>query len=174
MRSPAARRRTLWLGAAAQALLLVPLVALERRMQRTGGPGIIPFELAGSPERSRRILDRWGAEGRSAARASLLLDYPFLVAYAVFNVAATGAAADALRRAGAGRLAAAGGAVRAAQVAAAACDAAENTALLGVLAGRSECLPAVAAGFARTKFVLLGVGGIYAGLSVAAAASGRR
>jgi hypothetical protein len=39
-------------------------------MHVTGGPGIIPFELAG-PARSSEILRRWGADGRRAARAAV-------------------------------------------------------------------------------------------------------
>jgi len=70
--------------AVATAALFVPLAQLDRRMQATGGPGIIAFELAGR-ERSQPILDRWGDEGRRAAFASLVLDFPFLVAYTLLN-----------------------------------------------------------------------------------------
>jgi hypothetical protein len=128
-------------SAAATAVLFVPLAVLDRRMQRTGGPGIIPFELAGTPERARAMMDRWGEDGRAAARASLLLDFPFLVAYSALNVAVARSRPAA-----------------AAAVAAGACDAVENAALLGVLAGRGDRLPAVARGFALAKFALLGVG----------------
>ena len=48
------RRSLIW-PAGTTAGLLVPLAILDRRMQATGGPGIIPFELAGPP-RSKRIL----------------------------------------------------------------------------------------------------------------------
>jgi hypothetical protein len=136
-------------------------------MMRTGGPGIIPFELAGSPERSRRIMEKWGAEGQAAARMSLLLDYPYLVTYTGLQVAACDAASQALRRRGAGILADAGRVIGPAQVAAGACDATENTALLGVLAERSDRLPAVARAAARAKFALLALGWLYAGLGLA-------
>src|SRR5687768_15786365 len=79
---------------AAQTALFIPIAVLDRRMQRTGGGGIVPFELAGTPERARRTMQKWGPEGRSAARASLLLDFPFLVAYSGFNVAAVDRLAD--------------------------------------------------------------------------------
>lgn len=158
----------------ATAGLLVPLLALERRMRRTGGPGIIAFELAGTQERSRRIMDTWGAEGRAAARASLLLDFPFLAGYTGLNVTACGAAGDALRRAGAPRLARAAPAVAATQVAAGACDACENTALLGVLAGHDDRLPAVARAFATAKFWQLRLGWAYAAIGLTAHAAGRR
>ena len=160
-------RHSVWAFGAGQVLLLIPILALERRMRRAGGPGIIPFELAGTPERSRRIMDRWGAEGRSAARLSLMLDYPYLVTYSGLQVAASRAASQALRRRGATVLADAGRVVGAAQVAAGAFDAAENTALLGVLAGRDGRLPALARACARAKFALLGLGWGYGALGLA-------
>jgi hypothetical protein len=158
---------------AGQLVLLVPLVALERRMKRSGGPGIIPFELAGSPERARSIMASWGTDGRSAARRSLMLDYPFLVSYTGFNLAVCGAVSEALRRRDASRLADAGRVVRMAQLGAGACDAAENTALLGVLAGREERLPAVARAFATAKFAMLGIGWLYGALGLATRLSPR-
>jgi hypothetical protein len=162
------RRRDLRRFGAAQLALLVPLLALERRMQRTGGPGIIPFELAGTPDRARRIMDAWGADGRAAARASLVLDYPFLVAYTGFNRAVAGAAGAALDRRGLTGLARAAPAVGAAQVAAGAFDAAENGALLGVLAGGPARLPAVARACATAKFALLTAGWTYVAGALAA------
>jgi hypothetical protein len=146
--------------------LLVPLLALEREMKQTGGPGIIPFELAGTPERARDILETWGPEGRSAARRSLLLDYPYLVTYSVLQAALCDAASDALRRRGAVTLADAGRLVRIGQWSAGAFDAAENTALLAVLAGRNGRLPAVARTCASAKFALLGLGWLYAALGL--------
>lgn len=109
-------------------------------------------------------MDRWGADGRSAARLSLLLDYPFLVAYSGLQLAGCRAASEALRRSGASALADVGPAVGAMQLAAGACDAAENTALLGVLAGHEDRLPALARDFATAKFALLAVGWTYLAL----------
>ena len=161
------RPRVMRAFGAAQAALFVPLAALDLRMQRAGGPGIIPFELAGTPERAGEMMRRWGEDGRRAARWSLVLDYPFLVAYTGSNLALTSAAGESLSRAGLGSLGAAAPAVAVAQVAAAACDACENTALLGVLATGEEAvsgsrLPATARAFARMKFALLGIGWAYA------------
>jgi hypothetical protein len=147
--------------------LLAPLVLLERRMTRTGGPGIIPFELAGTPERAARIMEKWGEEGRSAARRSLLLDYPFLVSYSGFQLAACEAASEALRSSGVTPLAEAGRVIAPAQIAAGAFDAVENTALLGLLAGQSDRLPAVARAAARAKFALLRLGWAYAAVGLA-------
>lgn len=167
------RRRALRVFGLGQAVLLVPLLALERRMKRAGGPGIIPFELAGTPERSRKIMDRWGAEGRSAARLSLLLDFPFLVTYSGFQAAACAALSDEQRRRGADALARAGRLIASAQLAAGAFDAAENTALLAILAGRDGRLPAVARACARAKFALLVAGLAYEGLGLASRLSSR-
>ena len=129
---------------AANLVVFAPIAAAERRMKATGGPGIIPFELAGTPERSQRMLDTWGDPGRAAARASLLLDFPYLVTYSGLGVIGCLAAADAFDDAGWAPLAAAGGAMAAAQVAAGACDAAENATLLMILrrgTGRISAAP---------------------------------
>lgn len=59
------------------------MMVLEREMRRTGGPGIIPFELAGTPARAESIMARWGSRGRRAARASLWLDFGYMATYGV-------------------------------------------------------------------------------------------
>jgi hypothetical protein len=66
--SPRQRSRALWLLVAASTAQLQVFLIFERQMKRTGGPGIIGFELAGTSERARQILDTWGPEGRAAAR----------------------------------------------------------------------------------------------------------
>jgi hypothetical protein len=152
--------------AAATAGLTVPLLLLERRMRETGGPGIIPFELAG-PERSAEILRRWGADGQRAARASLLLDFPYLVAYTTLNVRLASRARNAAPFPHLGR------AVAAVQVAAGACDAVENAALLGVVGrGGDPRLASLARTAARAKFAGLIVGWLYGAAALLAATSG--
>ncbi len=134
---------------------MVPLVLLDRRMQATGGPGIIPFELSG-PEGSTEILRRWGADGQRAARASLWLDFPYLLAYTTLNVRLT------WRARGSGPLRRFGPGVAVLQIAAGACDAVENAALLGVVArGGDARLAAVARSAAQAKFAGLIVGWLY-------------
>ncbi|MCZ8380322.1 hypothetical protein O6P37_15745 [Mycobacterium sp. CPCC 205372] len=59
------------------------MMVLEREMRRTGGPGIIPFELARTPARAESIMSRWGPRGRRAARASLWLDFGYMATYGV-------------------------------------------------------------------------------------------
>ena len=146
---------------AATAALSIPLAMLERRMRSTGGPGIIPFELAG-PDRSAEILGAWGTDGRRAARASLLLDFPYLVSYTVLNVRAAARASAALDRRGNGTPGRLGRLVGATQVVGGACDAIENAALLGVVGrGGDPALASIARTAARIKFAALGVGWLY-------------
>lgn len=54
---------------------------LERRMRATGGPGIIPFELAGSGFRAEQIMAQWGHDGERAARISTWLDFGYMTTY---------------------------------------------------------------------------------------------
>jgi hypothetical protein len=167
-RMPARERaRAVRLLAAAQIALLAPLLALERRMRQAGGPGIIPFEVAGTPQRARRIMERWGDDGRSAARLSLLLDYPFLVTYATIQAIACESAARALERRGHRGMAAAGPPLAWGQLAAGGFDAVENTALLVTLTGRDDRPPRVARAAATAKFALIAAGWTYVGLAQA-------
>jgi hypothetical protein len=153
--------------------LWMPMLELERRMNRAGGLGIVAFEFAGTPERAEKMMGRWGPEGQSAARLSLLLDYPFLVTYTGLQVAGCALASDALRRSGASTLADAGRVIGPAQIAAGAFDATENTALLGILAGRRGRWPAVARAAASAKFALLTLGWLYTALGLASHVRGR-
>ncbi len=154
-------RASLTAPAAATAALFVPLAVLDRRMRSAGGAGVVSFELAG-PDRSAEILRAWGAEGQRAARASLLLDFPYLVAYTVLNVRVTEWACDALAARGAGMLTTVGRAAMAVQVVAGVCDAVENVALLGVIAREGDArLSALARSAARAKFAGLIVGWLY-------------
>ena len=57
------------------------MLVLERRMRRTGGPGIIPFELAGNASRAEDMMTRWGGDGQRAARLSLWLDFGYMATY---------------------------------------------------------------------------------------------
>jgi hypothetical protein len=55
----------------------------ERDMRKTGGPGIVPFELVESAEEANRHLRSWGAPGQEAARRSISWDFGFIAAYVV-------------------------------------------------------------------------------------------
>jgi hypothetical protein len=139
----------------------------EREMRRGGGPGIVGFELAGSTERAEEILAVWGPSGRAAARRSLLIDYAVLATYAPLMASLCRGASARQARRGRNRLALLGPTLVSAQFTAAACDVAENTALLRVHAGRRGSLPAIAGAAARMKFTLLAAGGLYVAASFA-------
>lgn len=102
------------------------MLRLERQMHRSGGPGIIAFELAGSAERAQRMMSAWGDDGRRAARRSLQLDFGYMATYGVL----TALLIDLARRQ-LGHPAA----VCLGVVPAVAGDAVEGVALLNVLAG---------------------------------------
>jgi hypothetical protein len=74
------------LGASTVALVAYSTVmlVLERRMRQTGGPGIIPFELAGTAARAEAMMARWGSDGERAARLSLWLDFGYMATYGTF------------------------------------------------------------------------------------------
>ncbi|MHB1539253.1 MAG: hypothetical protein ACYCUM_14180 [Solirubrobacteraceae bacterium] len=171
--SPIARSCALRALGAATAGVLIPLLGAEREMTRTGGPGIIAFELAGTDQRATRIMRRWGDDGRAAARRSLILDYPFLIAYAPLQALACNAVSEKMRRRRQRKLAAAGAPVAWAQLAAGGFDATENAALLMTLAKHDRPapvdgrLPAVARACAITKFSLLTAGWAYCLLAFA-------
>src|SRR6476659_4477639 len=74
------RRHLIW-AVTAFAGYTSAMLALERRMRRSGGPGIIAFELAGNAERAQRIMSAWGDDGRRAARRSLQLDFGYMATY---------------------------------------------------------------------------------------------
>lgn len=168
------RRRGLWLLGLAAAGLFLVLVLVDRRIQESGGPGIIPFELAGSTDRATEILDEWGEGGRDDARLSLWLDFPYLIAYGAFFSLAVIAVGDAVRRRGWDLYARPSAAIAVLPIVAAACDAVENVGLLLVLDGHADSpAPTVATAFAVAKFVTLGVAQLYLLAGLAALATVR-
>jgi hypothetical protein len=102
------------------AVMLLP----ERRMRATGGPGIIPFELAGSAAGAERIMTSWGPDGQRAARVSLWLDFGYMATYGTFTALLVD---RARRRRGHPTV------LPAAVIVAVAADAAEGVSLLKVL-----------------------------------------
>jgi hypothetical protein len=156
------RRRWLWLTGIVSTALFVALALIDRRMQDTGGPGIISFELAVSTDRALEILAQWGEEGKDAARLSLWLDFPYLVAYGAFFSLAVAAIRDSARARGWDRYVRLGAVMVALPIAAAAFDAVEDIFLLLVIGGHADsAAPAIATAFAICKFISLGVAEIY-------------
>lgn len=127
----------------------------DERMQDTGGPGIVPFELAGGQDRADEILAEWGESGQDAARESLWIDFGFLLAYGTFLTLALAAVRDFARERGWRRLAAIGGVVVLFGALGAAFDALENVCLLLTLGGAGAAFPLLATIFAACKFILL-------------------
>jgi heme A synthase len=152
------RKRALIVSAVASLAIGAVLLALDARMMDTGGPGIVGFELAGSEERATEILADWGDEGADAARASLWIDFAYLIAYGTFLVLAAWATRDLARTRGWQRMAALGTAVIPLAAAAAAFDAIEDVALLLAVDRHGGAFaPRLAQVCASLKFALLAV-----------------
>jgi len=75
------RDQRLTAASAAYIVYTAVMLILERRMRATGGPGIIPFELAGSEARAEDIMAKWGSAGLRAARLSMWLDFGYMATY---------------------------------------------------------------------------------------------
>ena len=149
------RRRGLIAAGIATLGLLLAMSPAEDRMQETGGPGVVSFELAGSQDRADEILAEWGEDGQDAARESLWIDFGFLLAYGTFLTLALAAVRDLARDRGWRRLARVGGAAVSFGALAAAFDALENVCLLLTLDEAGAAFPALATIFAACKFILL-------------------
>lgn len=150
------RRALLWLLGLTTVVLLVLLLGPERRMQETGGPGIVGFEVAGSEERAREILGQWGEAGRDAARTSLWLDFPYLIAYGAFLALAAAAIRDLARQRRWRRFTSVGYVMVPFALTGAGLDALENIGLLITLAGSGgDWAPRLATVFAIGKFALI-------------------
>jgi hypothetical protein len=149
------RGRGLILAGIASVLLLLAMAPADERMQDTGGPGIVSFELTGGEDRADEILAEWGEEGQDAARESLWIDFGFLIAYGTFLTLALAATRDLARERGWPRLANLGRAVVFFGVLGAAFDALENICLLLTLDDAGKAFPLLATVFATCKFILL-------------------
>jgi hypothetical protein len=162
------RKRGLIATAIAALALLAAMAPADQRMQDTGGPGIVPFELTGGENRAEEILAEWGEKGQDAARESLWIDFGFLLAYGAFLTLALAATRDLARQRGWQRLAGIGAVVVSFGALGAALDALENICLLLTLDGAGAAFPLLATIFASCKFVLLAVAIAYllAGLAM--------
>jgi hypothetical protein len=156
------RRRALWILGIASLVLFAILAVIDRRMTGTGGPGIVGFELARTPERAQEILGEWGGDGRDAAKLSLWLDFLYLATYGAFLSLAVRAVRDAFARRAMDGFAHFGGRIALLPLVGAACDAVEDVFLLLVLGGHGgSAAPAIATAFASVKFVCLGIVVLY-------------
>lgn len=151
------RRNGLIAAGIATVLLLVAMSPADQRMQDTGGPGIVPFELAGGEDRADEILAEWGDDGQDAARESLWIDFGFLIAYGAFLTLALAATRNRAKEQSWSRLAAIGSVVVWFGALVAGFDALENICLLLTLDGAGAAFPLLATVFAACKFALLAV-----------------
>lgn len=151
------RRQGLIVTAIASVVLLLAMSPADNRMQDTGGPGIVPFELTGGQSKADEILAEWGEEGQDAARESLWIDFGFLLAYGAFLTLALAATRDLARRRGWRRMATVGAVVVSFGALGAGFDALENICLLLTLDGAGAALPLLATIFASVKFILLAI-----------------
>lgn len=127
-----------------------------------GDVGIIEFELARTSEKASEYYGELGEMGRDGARESLYLDYPFLVLYGLLYAAACLVVGARAAERGMDRVARLGRPAAWGALAAAACDAIENLALLRVLDGHTDQpWPGIAFTFAAVKFLLLAAAGVY-------------
>jgi hypothetical protein len=152
------RRRALIASAIAVVAIGIVLEVLDTRMMDAGGPGIVGFEFAGTQDRAAEILADWGDSGTDAAKASLWIDYAYIVAYGTFLVLAAWATRDLAEQRGWTRMAAFGVAVIPFAAAAAAFDAIEDVGLLLAVNGHGgDAAPRLAEVCASLKFLLVGV-----------------
>ena len=155
------RRNGLIVSAIATLVLLLAMSPADERMQETGGPGIVPFELTGGQDRAEEILAEWGDEGQDAARESLWIDFGFLLAYGAFLTLALAAVRDLARQRGWRPLAAVGEIVVSFGALGATFDALENICLLLTLDGAGAAFPFLATVFAAMKFLFLTTAIVY-------------
>ena len=150
------------LGIAMVALTIVPFIVFEKRLEHTGGPGILAFEFAATKTRASQILAEWGPKGRHTARLSLIVDYAYMISYGGFFTLAGLATRDFARARDWRRLAVAGTVVPFFATAAALFDATENVFLLLVLEGHGgEHAPLIATVCSSLKFTLITIAILY-------------
>ena len=148
-RDARANRRSLWTTGLLTLGLFVLLAVIDEQIKETGGPGIISFEVEFTSDNARETLAAWGEDGRSDAKLSLWLDYPFLIAYAAFFSLAAVALIEALgwRR---------WEFIATLPLAGAVCDAIENAGLLMTIGqDGDQPWPLIGGVFAAIKFLLL-------------------
>ena len=170
------QRWLILLGIAMVVLTIVPIFVLEKRLEHTGGPGILAFEFAATKARATQILAEWGPKGRHTARLSLIVDYAYMVSYGGFFTLAGLATRDLARRRDWRRLATAGMIMPFFATAAALFDATENVFLLLVLEGHGgEQAPLIATICSSIKFTLItiAIGYVLCGLVWRAATANR-
>ncbi len=160
--SDTAQRSTLLISFLLSLTLLTAMHSLDQTLiTQTAPRGIVSFELAGSIEKTRQILNEWGPEGKAYATLSLGLDYLFLIVYALFISLACIRIARHLKSRFS-FVAAWGFVLGWALFLAALLDAIENFALIKLaFESQHESWPIIARWCAVIKFGIVGVGLVY-------------
>lgn len=132
---------------------------LDQPLRTPAAPsGTVSFELAGSVEKARAIVDSWDVGARLNSAFGLGFDYLFMPVYAAALSLAVLLAVDRRR----GAWSALGKALGWGAFAAAGFDAVENLALFSILNGNIVSpYPQIAAGCATVKFTLILAGLLY-------------
>jgi hypothetical protein len=164
------------LGIATVVFTVLPYFLFDKRLEHTGGPGIIGFEFAATKARAAAILREWGPKGRRIAHLSLIVDYAYMLSYGGFFTLAGFATRDLAQARDWRRLAAAGTILPWFAAAAALLDAIENVFLLLVLGGHGGTFgPLTATVCSGIKFTLIAtaIGYVLFGLAWRAATAAR-
>jgi hypothetical protein len=155
------RKQGLITSAIASLVLLAAMYPAEQRMEDTGGPGIVTYELVGSQNRADEIFAEWGDKGQDAARQSLWIDFAYLVAYGIFFTLAVAATRDLAKQRSWRRMASIGAVVVFFGALSAGFDALEDICLLLALGGAGSAFPVLATIFASCKFLLIAIVVVY-------------
>jgi hypothetical protein len=127
------------------------------------GTGVLGFEFAGSTDRMREILRRWGSAGLAGARDHVFIDVGFIVGYGVLLVGACGRLAGRFERHGRPRAAAVAGLLAWAALGAAIVNALQKLTLWLEIHGHiAQPLPALAAACGAITFALAGPAAVFA------------
>lgn len=168
------RRNALIALAVAVVALGGVLLAIDPANEDEGNPSILDWEFAWSQAGAEEIRAEWGEGGTDAARLSLWLDFPYLLAYGALLVLAALATRDFAVARGHRRLAAIAPVGIAAAAAAPVCDAIEDIWLLIALEGEGgDLAPLLGGVFASIKFAALAVAIAYLLAGLAARLSAR-
>ena len=152
------RRRLLIAFGIATVAFDIALTVIDQRLTATGGPSILGLEFAGSKAGAAQIMAEWGDHGRNLARASLWIDFGFMLSYGTFFTLAAAATRDFAQASDRHALARAGVIAPYCAAGAALFDVAENIVWLLVLGGHGGSFgPHFATACASLKFLLIGL-----------------
>ncbi len=151
-----------WPLLVATLLVMALFQFLDRPLRTPAAPwGVVSFELAGSVDKARSIIDSWDDQARLSAAFGLGLDYLFMVLYATTIAIACLWSADIYGSLG-WWLAGLGGLMAWGVWLAALLDGIENYSLWRLLSGPvSDPWPKIARWCATIKFILITIAMIY-------------